>query len=84
MEEITPFPGCPALDGYHWQTNSLSKIFHHNSHPISEDMLPGLGSGITDLFDRISEASRYFHKIAEIEEDAFRELEYLQRKHAPS
>jgi len=38
-KEITPFDNCPALDGYHCQTSSLTKIFHYNKHPLSEDMI---------------------------------------------
>lgn len=45
-----PFPNCPALDGYHCQTNSLAKIYHHYHHPLSEDMLLGLGSGMGFIF----------------------------------
>jgi hypothetical protein len=43
---IRPFDGCPALDGYHCQTNSLAKIFRFYGHPLSEDMLLGLGAGM--------------------------------------
>jgi hypothetical protein len=43
---IHPFPNCPALDGYHCVTNSLAKIFHHAGHPLSEDLLLGLGAGM--------------------------------------
>ncbi len=48
--EIQPFDNCPALDGYHCQTNSLVKIFHHYRHPLSEDMLLGLGSGMGFIY----------------------------------
>jgi len=47
---IQPFENCPALDGYHCQTNALAKIFHHNGHPLSEDMLLGLGSGMGFIY----------------------------------
>lgn len=47
---IEPFPHCPALDGYHCVTNSLAKIFHHAGHPLSEDMLLGLGAGMGFIF----------------------------------
>jgi hypothetical protein len=47
---IPPFPNSPALDGYHCQTNSLAKIFHHYGHPMSEDMLLGLGAGIGFIY----------------------------------
>ena len=49
-KEITPFDNCPALDGYHCQTNSLAKIFYYNRHPLSEDMLLGLGAGMGFIY----------------------------------
>jgi len=48
--ELHPFPNCPALDGYHCQTNSLAKIYHFYGHPLTEDMLLGLGSGMGFIF----------------------------------
>jgi len=50
MEEIKPFPHCPALDGYHCQTNSLAKIYHFFNCPLSEDMILGLGSGMGFIY----------------------------------
>jgi hypothetical protein len=53
MEEnptIKPFENCPALDGYHCQTNSLAKIFHHYGHPLSEDLILGLGAGMGFIY----------------------------------
>jgi hypothetical protein len=47
---ITPFENCPALDGYHCQTNSLAKIFHYHNHPLSEDMIFGLGAGMGFIY----------------------------------
>jgi hypothetical protein len=47
---IEPFENCPALDGYHCQSNSLAKIFHHYRHPLSEEMLLGLGSGMGFIY----------------------------------
>jgi len=49
-KEIKPFDNCPALDGYHCQTNSLAKIFHFNKHPLSEDMILGLGDGMGFIY----------------------------------
>lgn len=49
-KDIMPFDNCPALDGYHCQTNSLAKIFHYYKHPISEDMLLGLGAGMGFIY----------------------------------
>jgi hypothetical protein len=43
---IKPFDNCPSLDGYHCQTNSLAKIFNYYNHPLSEDMILGLGAGM--------------------------------------
>lgn len=45
-----PFENCPALDGCHCQTNSLAKIFHYHNHPLSEDMLLGLGAGMGFIY----------------------------------
>jgi hypothetical protein len=47
---IVPFKNCPSLDGYHCQTNSLAKIFHHYNHPLSEDMILGLGAGMGFIY----------------------------------
>lgn len=44
------FDNCPALDGYHCQTNSLAKIYYHNNCPLSEDMLLGLGAGMGFMY----------------------------------
>lgn len=38
------------LDIYHCQTHSLAKIFHFFNHPVSEDMLLGLGSGMGFIY----------------------------------
>ena len=48
--EIMPFEKCPALDGCHCVTNSLAKIYYHNDHPLSEDMLLGLGAGMGFIY----------------------------------
>ena len=48
--EIKPFENCPSLDGYHCQTNSLAKIFHYHNHPLSEDMILGLGAGMGYIY----------------------------------
>jgi hypothetical protein len=50
MEDVTPFPRCPALDGYHCQSNSLAKIYHFHSCPLSEDMIFGLGAGMGFIY----------------------------------
>ena len=48
--ELVPFEHCPAMDGYHCQTNSLAKMFLFHGHPVSEDMLLGLGAGMGFLY----------------------------------
>ena len=48
--KIKPFQNCPAIDGYHCQTNSLAKIFYHYGHLLSEDMLLGLGAGMGFIY----------------------------------
>jgi len=58
--EIKPFPNCPAFDGYHCQTNSLAKIFHFHNHPIPEEMLLGLGSGMGFIYWKMKMASEDF------------------------
>jgi hypothetical protein len=47
---IVPFDNCPALDGYHCQSNSLAKLFHYHRHPLSEDMILGLGCGMGFIY----------------------------------
>ncbi len=49
-QAIEPFKNCPALDGYHCQTNSLAKIFYHYGHPLSEEMILGLGAGMGFIY----------------------------------
>jgi len=47
---IKPFPNCPALDGCHCVTTSLMKIYRHAGHPLSEEMLLGLGAGMGFIY----------------------------------
>jgi hypothetical protein len=51
--DLAAFPRCPALDGCHCQTNSLAKIYHFYDHPLSEEMLFGLGSGLGFMYWRM-------------------------------
>ena len=48
--KIEPFENCPSLDGYHCQTNSLAKIYYYYGHPLSEDMILGLGVGMGFIY----------------------------------
>jgi len=47
---LRPFANCPALDGCHCVTASLAKVFHHAGHPLSEEVLFGLGAGIGFIY----------------------------------
>lgn len=47
---VKSFKNCPALDGYHCQTNSLAKMFNFYDHILSEDMLLGLGAGMGFIY----------------------------------
>lgn len=47
---IEPFEKCPHLNGYHYQTNSLAKILYYHGHPLSEDMILGLGAGMGFIY----------------------------------
>jgi len=55
-----PFENCPALDGYHCQTNSLAKVYHFYKHPLSEDMLLGLGAGIGFIYWKMKIGPSYY------------------------
>lgn len=54
---IEPFANCPSLDGYHCVTSSTRKIFNYYGHPLSEDMLLGLGAGMGFIYWQIKTAS---------------------------
>jgi hypothetical protein len=48
--ELKPFKNFSALDGYHCQTNSFSKMYNFYNSPLSEDMLLGIGSGMGFMY----------------------------------
>jgi hypothetical protein len=54
---IRPFQNCPPLDGYHCQTNSLAKVFLHYNHPLSEDLILGLGAGMGFIYWKMNMGS---------------------------
>lgn len=58
--EITPFKNCPALDGYHCQTNSLAKIFRYRGHSLSEDIILGLGAGMGFIYWQMKMGSKTY------------------------
>lgn len=49
-DKIKPFARCPARDGYHCVTNSLAKLYFYHGHPLTEEMLLGLGAGIGFIY----------------------------------
>lgn len=57
---IKPFDRCPPLDGYHCQTNSLAKIYHYYNHPLSEDMILGLGAGMGFIYWKMKMGSTFY------------------------
>lgn len=50
IQKTAPFANCPALDGYHCWSNSITKIYHHYGLPLSEEMLFGLGAGLGFMY----------------------------------
>ena len=58
LPAIQPIPGFAALDGCHCITSSLARIFHHAMHPLSEEMLLGLGAGMGFVYWRMKFAGQ--------------------------
>lgn len=50
---IRTFPDFVALDGCHCISSSLARIFHWAGHPLSEEMLLGLGAGVGFVYWRM-------------------------------
>lgn len=50
---ILAIHGCEALDGCHCISSSLARIFHWAGHPLSEEMLLGLGAGMGFVYWRM-------------------------------
>lgn len=48
-----PIPGFQALDGCHCVTSSLARVYAHSGHPLSEEMLLGLGAGMGFVYWRM-------------------------------
>jgi len=55
---VLPFENCPALDGYHCQSSSLAKIYRFYGHPLSEEMLLGLGAGMGYIYWKMKPGDR--------------------------
>ncbi len=47
---LKPLEGFQPLNTHHCITGSLLHIYTHNQHPLSEDMLLGLGSGVGFIY----------------------------------
>ncbi len=43
---IKPLEGFKSLETHHCVTGSMLHVYHYNDHPLSEDMLLGIGSGL--------------------------------------
>lgn len=50
---LQPIPNFAALDGCHCITSSVGRIFHWAGHPLSEEMLLGLGAGMGFVYWRM-------------------------------
>jgi len=47
---IRPFDGFRNFNTHHCVTGSMRHVYEHNHHPISEDMLLGLGEGVGFIY----------------------------------
>ena len=56
--DLKPIPGFRALDGCHCITSSLARVFSHAGHPLSEEMLLGLGAGMGFVYWRMKFAGQ--------------------------
>jgi hypothetical protein len=50
---LKPIPNFVALDGCHCITSSLARVFHFEGHPLTEEMLLGLGAGMGFVYWRM-------------------------------
>jgi Butirosin biosynthesis protein H, N-terminal len=50
---LESLPGFEALDGCHCISSSLARIFRHAAHPLSEEMILGLGAGMGFVYWRM-------------------------------
>ena len=50
---LKPFPNFRPLDGCHCISGSIARIFHWAGHPLSEEMLFGLGAGMGFIYWRM-------------------------------
>lgn len=57
---LHPFPGFTAFPTHHCVTGSLRHIYEHHGHPISEDLLLGLGRGLGFVYFHIGDLDPFF------------------------
>jgi hypothetical protein len=50
MMTLQPLPGFESLETLHCVTGSLRHIYVYNEHPLSEDLLLGLGGGVGFIY----------------------------------
>jgi hypothetical protein len=44
---LKPLPGFQSLETHHCVTGSMRHVYHYNGHGVSEEMLLGLGAGVS-------------------------------------
>jgi hypothetical protein len=47
---LNPLPGFESLQTHHCVTGSMRHVYVYNGHPISEEMLLGLGAGVSFVY----------------------------------
>lgn len=53
VKQLQPVPNFEALDGCHCISSSLARVFHWAGHPVTEEMLLGLGAGMGFVYWRM-------------------------------
>ena len=57
---LRAFPGFAAYPTHHCVTGSLKHIYDHHGHPVSEDLLLGLGRGLGFVYFHIKGADPFY------------------------
>lgn len=47
---VKPLEGFKSLETHHCVTGSMLDVYHYHNHPVSEDMLLGLGEGVSFIY----------------------------------
>ena len=50
MSSLKPFDGFQSLEAHHCVTGSMRHIYEFSKHPLSEEMLLGIGSGLSFIY----------------------------------